>query len=288
MKMEFDITGHTQLVGVIGLPTKYSMSPAMHSASFSKLGIDAVYLAFDVKPENLAQTVEAFKIIGVAGFNVTMPHKAAILPLMDELSPEARLMGAVNTVKIDEGKLYGFNTDGSGFLANVAAYGFEPKDSCVTILGAGGAASAIFTQLAIEGARRIAVFNKRDSFWDVSKARIEKLAQNTGVSIELYDVDDRDTLRKAIQDSAMLANATRVGMGDLKNECLVDEDMFHEGLLVTDTVYEPRETKLIKMAKAHGLTTAPGLGMLLQQAARSEKIWFDVDMPIDYIEQSFF
>lgn len=115
MKMEFDITGHTQLVGVIGLPTKYSMSPAMHSASFSKLGIDAVYLAFDVKPENLAQTVEAFKNIGVAGFNVTMPHKAAILPLMDELSPEARLMGAVNTVKIDEGKLYGFNTDGSGF-----------------------------------------------------------------------------------------------------------------------------------------------------------------------------
>ena len=197
-------------------------------------------------------------------------------------------MGAVNTVKIDEGKLYGFNTDGSGFLANVAAYGFEPKDSCVTILGAGGAASAIFTQLAIEGARRIAVFNKRDSFWDVSRARIEKLAQNTGVSIELYDVDDRDTLRKAIQDSAMLANATRVGMGDLKNECLVDEDMFHEGLLVTDTVYEPRETKLIKMAKTHGLTTAPGLGMLLQQAARSEKIWFDVDMPIDYIEQSFF
>lgn len=288
MKMEFNITGHTQLVGVIGLPAKYSMSPAMHSASFSKLGIDAVYLAFDVKPEHLEQTVETFKNIGVAGFNVTMPHKAALIPLMDELSPAARLMGAVNTVKITDGKMYGFNTDGAGFIANSAAYGFDPKDSCVTILGAGGAASAIFTQLAIEGARRINVFNKRDAFWDASNNRIEKLAKDTGVEINLYDVDDRDTLRRAIKDSTLLSNATRVGMGELENECLVDADMLHEGLLVTDTVYEPRETKLIKMAKAQELKTAPGLGMLLQQAARSEKIWFDIDMPIDYIEQTFF
>lgn len=282
------ISGETKLVCLIGSPVNHSMSPAMHTASFSRLGLDVVYLAFDVEPDKLGHVVEGLEDMGASGYNVTMPHKTRILPYLDQLSPAAELMGAVNTVKIENGKSYGYNTDGSGFTENLRLHGFDPKGAQATVLGAGGAGSAIYTQLALDGAQVINVFNNRDSFWPRAQERISDLAKRTSVEIRLCDLADRDSLKRSIASSQLLVNATRVGMDDLRDECLVDEDMLHGDLMVADTVYSPRETKLIKMAKAHGLKVAPGLGMLLQQAALGEKVWFDVAMPVDYIEEKFF
>lgn len=282
------ITGHTKLVGLIGSPVAHSMSPAMHTASFAHLGVDAVYLAFDVVPEQLPEVVKNFAEVGVAGYNVTMPCKTHIVPLLDELSPAAELMGAVNTVKVQDGKSIGYNTDGEGFTHNLHLQGFELKGCRATVLGAGGAGSAIFTQLALDGAEIIRVFNRKDDFWAITQEKVAHLTEKTGAEVVLCDLDDAEALRAAIADSSLLVNATRVGMTGLEDVCLVEEDMLHEGLWVADTVYDPRETKLIKMAQARGLKVAPGLGMLLQQAALGEKAWFDVDMPVDYIEEKFF
>lgn len=282
------ISGTTKLVGLLGSPVTQSMSPAMHTASFAKMGIDAVYLGFDVQPEQLESVVKGFAEAGVTGYNVTMPCKTKVLPYLDELTPVAELMGAVNTVVIKDGKSIGDNTDGAGFVRNMKLHGFEPEGKVITVAGAGGAGSAVFTQLALDGVVAINIFNRHDDFWDVTQKKIMELSSKTGVPMVLGDLDDKELLTRAIKNSDLFVNATRVGMAPIEDECVIDEDMLHEGLFVADTVYEPRETKLIRMAKEHNLQTAPGLGMLLQQAALGEKIWFDVDMPTDYIEEEFF
>lgn len=282
------ISGTTKLVGLLGSPVTQSMSPAMHTASFAKMGIDAVYLGFDVQPEQLESVVKGFAEAGVIGYNVTMPCKTKVLPYLDELTPVAELMGAVNTVVIKDGKSIGDNTDGAGFVRNMKLHGFEPEGKVITVAGAGGAGSAVFTQLALDGVVAINIFNRHDDFWDITQKKIMELSSKTGVPMVLGDLDDKELLARAIKNSDLFVNATRVGMVPIEDECVIDEDMLHEGLFVADTVYEPRETKLIRMAKEHNLQTAPGLGMLLQQAALGEKIWFDVDMPTDYIEEEFF
>jgi len=282
------ISGTTKLVGLLGSPVTQSMSPAMHTASFAKMGIDAVYLGFDVQPEQLESVVKGFAEAGVTGYNVTMPCKTKVLPYLDELTPVAELMGAVNTVVIKDGRSIGDNTDGAGFVRNMKLHGFEPEGKVITVAGAGGAGSAVFTQLALDGVVAINIFNRHDDFWDVTQKKIMELSSKTGVPMVLGDLDDKELLARAIKNSDLFVNATRVGMAPIEDECVIDEDMLHEGLFVADTVYEPRETKLIRMAKEHNLQTAPGLGMLLQQAALGEKIWFDVDMPTDYIEEEFF
>ncbi len=282
------ISGTTKLVGLLGSPVTQSMSPAMHTASFAKMGIDAVYLGFDVQPEQLESVVKGFAEAGVTGYNVTMPCKTKVLPYLDELTPVAELMGAVNTVVVRDGKSIGDNTDGAGFVRNMKLHGFEPEGKVITVAGAGGAGSAVFTQLALDGVVAINIFNRHDDFWDVTQKKIMELSSKTGVPMVLGDLDDKELLARAIKNSDLFVNATRVGMAPIEDECVIDEDMLHEGLFVADTVYEPRETKLIRMAKEHNLQTAPGLGMLLQQAALGEKIWFDVDMPTDFIEEEFF
>lgn len=282
------ISGTTKLVGLVGSPVEHSMSPAMHTASFAKTGIDAVYTAFDVTPDRLEAVVRGLADMGAVGYNVTMPCKTAVGQYLDGLSPAAELMGAVNTVVIKDGKSYGHNTDGAGFVENLRRHGFKPEGAVVTVVGAGGAGSAIFTQLALDGVACVNVFNRHDDFWDATKERVAELASKTGVPMVLNDLADRELLARCVANSSLLVNATRVGMAPLEDESVVDEGMLHDGLFVADTVYDPRDTKLITMAKKRGLQTAPGLEMLLQQAALGEKVWFDIDMPIDYIEETYF
>ena len=155
-------------------------------------------------------------------------------------------------------------------------------------MGAGGAGSAVSTQLALDGAASISIFNIKDEFWEKTAGRINRLAEETGVGVSLEDLNDRASLASSIAESDMFVNATRVGAGDLIDQCVIDEDMLHESLTVADTVYNPVESKLIKMAKAHGLAAYGGLGMLLQQAALAEKIWFGTDMPIELIREKLF
>ena len=259
----------------------------MHTASFAEVGVDAVYLSFPIAPEILGEVVQGLQDIAV-GYNVTMPYKTYICKYLDGLSPAARLMGAVNTVEIKDGKSYGHNTDGAGFSENLRVNGFNPSGKKVTIVGAGGAGSAVSTQLALDGAASISIFNIKDEFWEKTVGRINRLAEETGVGVSLEDLNDRASLASSVADSDLFVNATRVGAGDLIDQCVIDEDMLHEGLTVADTVYNPVESKLIKMAKAHGLAAYGGLGMLLQQAALAEKIWFGTDMPIELIREKLF
>lgn len=288
MGIRLDITGNTKLAGLVGGATiTHSSSPTMHTASFKEVGVDAVYLSFPAELESLEAMVDGLEKVAI-GYNVTMPFKTHICKYMDGLSPAAELMGAVNTVEIRDGKSYGHNTDGAGFVENIRSLGFEPKGKVATIIGAGGAGSAVFTQLALEGVKKINIFNMRDEFWEATQQRIQNLSERTGVPVELHDLENKQELKEAIAESDLLANATRVGAGDLEGQSNVDPDMLHDNLFVADTVYNPEETKLIQMAKEKGLSTAPGIGMLLQQAALAEKIWLGIDMPIEYIRNNFF
>lgn len=288
MKIDLAISGETKLTGLVGgSGITSSFSPRMHTASFAEVGVDAVYLSFPIAPEMLSEVVQGLQDIAV-GYNVTMPYKTYICEYLDGLSPAARLMGAVNTVEIKDGKSYGHNTDGAGFSENLRVNGFNPSGKKVTIVGAGGAGSAVSTQLALDGAASISIFNIKDEFWEKTVGRINRLAEETGVGVSLEDLNDRASLASFVADSDLFVNATRVGAGDLIDQCVIDEDMLHEGLTVADTVYNPVESKLIKMAKAHGLAAYGGLGMLLQKAALAEKIWFGTDMPIELIREKLF
>lgn len=282
------ISGTTQLVGLLGTPVSQSQSPAMHNASFEKLGIDATYMAFDTTPEKLETVVPAMKMMGMAGCNVTMPCKTKILPYLDELTDAARLMGAVNTVVIKDGKATGHNTDGAGFMKNLCEHGFEPKGKHMVLVGAGGAGSAVFTQAALDGVAKIDVFNRRDEFFEPGKERAAKVAAETGADVTFTDLADTEALKAACAAADVIVNASKVGMEPLDDQSLIPVDFIPEGVYVCDTVYHPHETKLILEAKAKGNPTVPGLGMMLWQGAIAEKIWFDCDMDIDFMKEFLF
>lgn len=288
MEQHIDISGRTKTIALIGSPVEHSMSPAMHNAAFEHLGIDYVYTAYNVDLDDLETVAKAMSAMGFAGYNVTMPHKTFILPYLDELSHAAELMGAVNTVVITDGKAVGHNTDGAGFMRNLKENDVDVVGKKITMVGAGGAGSAIFTQAALDGVASIDVYNIRDDFFEATQNRVDELSQKTGCSITLTDLTNKDALRASVAESALFVNATRVGMAPLDDECTLSEDMLHDGLVVADTVYNPRVTKLLAMASARGNKTVSGLGMLLWQAALGEKLWTGHEMPVDYIEGRFF
>lgn len=283
------ISGHTKLITLIGKPVEHSMSPAMHNASFEHMGTDYVYLAMEINsPDDLGKTISGMKVMGFVGCNVTMPYKRAVVPYLDELSPAAELMGAVNTIVFKEGKAIGHNTDGAGFMRNLKENDIDVIGKKITLVGVGGAGSAIYTQAALDGVATIDVYNFKDDFFDTAASRIADIAQKTGHNIHLFDLDDKAALKRSIEESALFVNATRVGMGDLAGQSVVPKEYLVEDLAVADTVYEPRKTQLILDAEEKGLKTAPGLGMLLWQAAIGEKIWIGKEMPTDLIKEKFF
>lgn len=283
------ISGHTKLITLIGKPVEHSMSPAMHNASFEHLGIDCVYLATEVESsDDLDKTISGMKAMGFVGCNVTMPYKRAVIRHLDELAPAAELMNAVNTVVFQEGKAIGHNTDGAGFMRNLKENDIDVIGKKITIVGVGGAGSAIYTQAALDGVAAIDIYNFKDDFFDVAAKRIADIATKTNCNIRLFDLEDKETLKRSIKESALFVNATRVGMGDLEGQSVVPKEYLVEGLAVADTVYDPRKTKLILDAEEKGLKTAPGLGMLLWQAAIGEDIWTGKEMPIELIKEKFF
>ena len=282
------ISGHTKTVALIGSPVGHSLSPAMHNASFEKLGLDYVYVAYDIPTESVEAAVKGMKALGFAGFNITMPHKATVMPYLEEISDAAKLMGAVNCVVIhDDGTATGHNTDGQGFMRNVKENGVEVEGNKMTIVGAGGAGSAIYTQAALDG-MEVAIFNRPGKNFDAAEARIKEIAKICDSKVSVNDLNDREALRKSIDESVLFVNSTRVGMAPNEDGCVIDEDMLHEGMAVADVVYNPMETKLLAMAKSKGCTAIGGLGMLLWQAAIGEELWTGAEMPVDYIKGLFF
>lgn len=287
--MEYNITGHTRLACLLGDPVEHSISPAMHNEAFRQLGIDCTYLAFPVGTDNLALVVEALKKMNVLGFNLTMPDKNLVCELCDELSAAASIGGAVNTVLNREGKLIGYTTDGIGFMDACRAAGFDIIGKKMTLLGAGGAARAILIQAALDGVREISVFSRKSSKWDQTEALISKLRENTECVLKHFDYEDPSALKDEIQDSAILVNGTSVGMApNVEDSLIEDASWFTPGLMVYDVIYNPEETKLLRMAKEAGCRTANGLYMLLYQGAAAFKIWTGQDMPVELIKEKYF
>lgn len=281
------ITGYTQLTGLLGSPVKHSISPMMHNTGFQALGLDFVYLCFDVNEETLEDAVKGLRTLHVKGFNLTMPNKNKILEYLDELSPAARLIGAVNTVENREGKLIGHNTDGIGFMRAVREQDIDVAGKCITLMGIGGAATAICTQAALDGAGRIYVFARMTSkYLPRMKELIRRLKKETGCEILLCDNEDKDRLKKSLRESVLLVNATSVGMAPDEEGCILPgKDYLHEGLAVGDIVYNPWETRLLRMAKEAGCKGFNGYAMLLYQGAEAFRIWTGKEMPVEVVRE---
>ena len=279
------ITSRTALMALLAHPSRHSKSPIMHNAAFRALDIDAVYLAFDVTPERLPDAVQAIRAFQMRGVNLSMPHKEAVVPLLDELAPEVRLTGAVNTIVNDGGRLTGCSTDGAGWLRALADLGFDVRGERVTILGAGGAAKEMIARAAMQGARSVAVFNRRaSSRWAHAEALVEQVRAQTGCDVTLHAMEDHDALRREVGRSALLANATDVGMGaQAGRSCIPDESYFHSELIVTDAIYAPPETELLRQAREAGCRTQNGVGMMLYQGAESFRLWTGREMPVDLV-----
>ena len=284
------ITGKTGLLALLGSPVGHSASPAMHNYSFDKLGLDYVYVAFDGPEEKVPDALNAVRTFHMRGVNVTMPDKIAAAKNVDELSPAAKIIGAVNTIVNENGKLVGHITDGVGFNENLRDHGVEVKGKKITVVGGGGAATAIEGQSALDGAREISIFNRKDKFFSrIQETAGKIMAEVPDCKVNVIDLEDREAFKREILDSDILVNATIVGMKPMDDKSVVDDmSVFHEGLVVADTVYNPLETKLLKDAKDHGCKVVNGKGMLLWQGVAAFKLWMGVDMPVDEVKAKFF
>lgn len=287
--MTYEITGRTKITGLLGSPVEHSISPMMHNEAFRQLGLDYAYLAFDVGTDKLETAVEGLKALGVRGFNLTMPDKNLMCELADELSPAAKIIGAVNTIVNDNGVLKGYTTDGIGFMRSVKEAGKDIIGKKMTLLGAGGASASIMVQAALDGVAEISVFNRQGKFYERAERIIDVLQAETGCKLNLYDFTDPSILKREILESAILVNGTSVGMAPDIDRCIItDDSVFHKDLYVYDAIYNPEETVLLKKAKAAGCETQNGLNMLLYQGAAAFELWTGKEMPVDIIKQKYF
>lgn len=288
--MERRISGHTGLLALIGSPVGHSGSPAMYNYSFERLGLDYAYVAFDIKIEEVADAIAAMKTFKMRGCNVTMPCKTEVVKYMDELSPAAKIIGAVNTIVNDNGKLTGHMTDGEGFVKNLLDHGVEVKGKKITVAGGGGAATAIQVQCALDGAREISIFNIKDDFFARTLETAEKIRKEVpGCVVNVYDIADMAKMTEEILSSDIFANATVVGMKPMDDQSVVkDLSAFHPDLVVADAVYNPIETKLLREAKEAGCKCVGGKGMLLWQGVAAFKLYTGMDMPVAEVKERYF
>jgi len=262
------VSGNTLIFGVMGFPVGHTLSPVMHNAAYEALGVHAVYLPFEVKPEDLGKATMCLRALGVSGVNVTIPHKSGVIEFLDDLDASAKQIGAVNTIVQRGGKLYGYNTDGPGFLLSLRKDGhFEPAGKKAVILGAGGAASAVAMALAGAGIRRLVVVNRNKNRAEILAKRVQRHFDREVLPVGL---DESRALYWLIRESDLLVNATSVGLTG-KERPAINPNALHPKLMVHDLIY--RETPLLKMAKRKGLKTLDGLGMLVSQGAKSFEIF---------------
>ena len=274
------ISGKTRLYGIFGYPVEHTFSPGMHNAAFRKLGMDACYVSFGVRPEDLGEAAKALIPLGLCGLNVTVPHKEKVIAYLDELSEEAKLIGAVNTIEIKDRKLIGHNTDGRGFLRSLRDNaGFNPKGKKILMIGSGGAARAVGFSLALSGAKKIALL-------DLDAPKAKKLAtdigEKTGTGVEVVA---GESIAAYAAGADCLINATPLGLK--KTDSLpFAADHIRKNHLVCDLVYNPAETGFLKAAKAQGAKSLPGIGMLLYQGVIAFEIWTNKKAPISVMKNA--
>ncbi len=290
-----NITGKTRIIGVIGYPVSHSRSPQMHNAAITDLGLNFVYLPFNVKPQDLEDAIKGFKAQQLVGVNVTIPHKQVVMPMVDQLSTQADLIGAVNTLIFEEDQIYGHNTDAEGFIQameeTLSLSQIElPRHAIkVVVLGAGGAARAIIVALALNGATEIIVANR-------TKARAEQLIRDLGckfsglgrvnqVQLKFAEINSEE-LANHICTSQLLVNTTSVGMITNTEIDLFDLDALSARTVVYDIVYTPPVTALMKAAQIRGCPTIGGIGMLVHQGAIAFQKWTNVVPSVSIMRQA--
>lgn len=284
--MEKRITGHTELIGLVATPIRHSKSPIMHNAAFQKLGLDYAYLAFEVGADELEDTIRGFQAMKVRGWNVSMPNKTIIGQYLDHLTPVAKLCGAVNTVINDNGVLTGTITDGTGYMRSLKDQNIDIIGKKITIVGAGGAATAICMQAALDGVKEISIFNRDDEFYKRGELNVQLINEKTSCHASLYHLEDLESLKREIQDSVLFVNATNVGMKPLEDQMILPSiDYLRKDIVVSDVIYIPEQTKLLRDAQNLGCRTINGLGMMLFQGAEAFKLWTGQEMPIDYVKE---
>jgi len=273
------ISGYTQLVGLMAYPIRHSNSPAMQTEAFRKAGIDCIQLAFEVDNSSLQDAVKAIRALKMLGSNVSMPNKTVVGQYLDKLSPEAALIGSVNTIVNRDGVLTGYCTDGIGYMAALKDQGIDVIGKKLTIVGAGGAATAMQIQAALDGVAEISIFNVKDRFYAAGEETVRKINEHTACRAAIYDLNDREALRREIAQSYVLANATGLGMKPYEGETwLPDLSYLRPDLIVTDTVYAPPMTRFLEMAREAGCRYMNGHGMMLFQGAAAFKLWTGVDL----------
>lgn len=270
-----------KIYGIIGYPVAHSLSPKMQNAALRRLGINAQYFAFEVKPKDLKNAIQGVKGRGMTGVNITIPHKEAVIKYLDEVSREAELIGAVNTIVNKNGKLFGYNTDAHGFIKSLKEdLKFSPKAKAIFVIGAGGAAKAVVFGLAIEGAKRIVLTDMIDEKALDLACEVELRTGCECIAIEIHSTGAAEM----ILNSQLLVNATPIGMkaGD---PAVINPEVLHKGLCVFDLVYN-RETKLLKAAARKGIRAVGGLNMLLYQGAKAFELWTGKKAPVEVMRKA--
>ncbi len=289
--MEVKVTGRTKLLGFFGSPAAHSSSPAMHNEAFAQLGLDYKYLAFDIDLSRIENAVQAIRTFGMKGANVSMPCKNAVMQYLDEIDEAARLCEAVNTIVVQpDGTLKGYSTDGVGYMTSLKDEGVDIIGKKMTLVGCGGAGKAIAVQAALDGVKEISIFNIRDSFWGRCEKAVADISANTSCKVNLFELNTEDpaamqVLKDEIADSALLANATGIGMHPAGVTYIPDKSYLRPDLVVTDTIYNPAKTALLEMAEEVGCKTVNGLGMLFYQGAAAFELWMGQPMPIEHMKK---
>jgi len=266
------INGATEVYGIIGNPVRHSFSPAMHSAAFQSIGRNAVYLPFLSTKDQLAELLKAFELIGLQGFNVTVPFKEAILHHLDEVDQAAKVLGSVNTVLFGPDGWKGYSTDGPGFLRGLTEQGWEPKNKRICLLGAGGSAKAIAWSLASAKVASITLLN-----------RTLDRALELKTMLESYFPQVEFLLEDQLEEYDLLINSTSLGM---QGGCPANDELIAKSLRVSDIIYNPRETELLQKAQALGKKTQNGISMLLYQGVEAFEIWTKQPAPVTIMQQS--
>ena len=266
------ISGQTRIVGVIGDPVQHSRSPQMHNAAIVERKLDYVYIPFHVRSGELREAIEGFKALNVLGVNVTIPHKQTVMPILDDVSHEATLIGAANTLIFCDGRVSGDNTDAQGFLRAMTEEGIDiPVGGSAVVLGAGGAARAVVVALALSGLGLITVANRTG--WKAIQFE-KNLATISETEISAVDLASNQ-LNSAIRSADLLVNTTSVGMQET-DQLLIDPDFLNPGTIVYEIVYTPPETPLLRVAREKGCQTIGGIGMLVHQGAIAFEKWIGI------------
>jgi shikimate dehydrogenase len=273
-------SGSTKIVRLIGYPVEHSKSPLMHNAAFQSLGLDFVYVLLSVKAPDLKEAVTGLRASNVAGANVTIPHKEEVIKYLDEITPEAMFIGAVNTIHNREGKLIGYNTDGQGFITSLLTDGkIKLEGQRVFLIGAGGAGKAVAVKLAERGVERLVI---TDKIGERTESLVSRLQENIP-DCPVYAVAMASKeFAEVISESTLLINATPVGMNE-GDPCVIDPDYLHKDLFIYDVVYN-RETPLVGEARKRGIKALGGIGMLIHQGAASFEIWTGQKAPVEVMK----